>query len=207
MEELISLIQQGGFVMIPILFCSLLGVTIIIERFFALRTRRLIPGEMVKLIGDFSLEKKDAFLARCTQYRKNPLAVISKVIVQNSDLSHHEGVELLRATGRQETVSLDRGLFLLELIAAITPLLGLLGTVLGMIDIFDTISQIGVGQAEALSAGISKALITTVAGLTVAIPALAAHSLFSRKVDGIVAAMDRHVTLLHGKIYGIEVER
>ncbi|MEW6536507.1 MAG: MotA/TolQ/ExbB proton channel family protein [Candidatus Auribacterota bacterium] len=207
MESFITLIQKGGFIMIPILLCSLLTLTIILERMAMLRQSRLIPSELVKRIQSFSLEKKDSLIDYCAHHANIPLVTIVKTMVVNAGLPHQESVELIKATGRQQAKSLDKGLFMLELIAAVTPLMGLLGTVLGMIDVFDTIVKMGVGQAEHLSAGISKALITTVAGLIVAIPSLAAYSMLSRKVEGLVALMDRHVTDLHGKIYGIHIER
>ena len=134
------------------------------------------------------------------------MSSVVKKVVNNAHLPSDQTVELIKVTGRQATSGLDRGLFLLELIAAITPLMGLLGTVLGMIEVFDTIAQQGVGQAGALSAGISKALITTVAGLTVAIPTLAAFTLLARKAERLTEEIDRHVTFLFGKIYGIQID-
>ncbi|MCB1194996.1 MotA/TolQ/ExbB proton channel family protein [bacterium] len=205
MSSLFTMIEQGGFIMIPIMFCSILAVTVVIERIIALRKSKIIPQTLITHIDHFTVSNKGPILALCTKL-KTPFSIITKKLLTNDHLAHETAADLVKISGRQETKGLDRGLFLLELIAAITPLMGLLGTVLGMIEIFSTISQGGIGQAEALSGGISKALITTVAGLSVAIPTLAAYTLLSRKVEALTGEIDRQITTLYGKIYGINIE-
>lgn len=205
METFFKLIKDGGFTMIPIIFCSLLSLTIIIERALALRYGRIIPRKLVTLVAQFSKDQTSQIMEYCTKHITPFSSLVKKVIV-NSNLPNAEVVELIKVSGRQETKGLDRGLFLLELIAGIAPLLGLLGTVLGMLDIFKVISKVGIGQAQALSSGISKALITTIAGLIVAIPTLTAHSVLVRKVDGVIDEIDRLITNLYGKLYGIRIE-
>ena len=98
--------------------------------------------------------------------------------------------------GRQEIVHLERGLGLLETIAAIAPLLGLLGTVLGMIEVFDVVAQQGAGQAQELSGGISQALITTATGLSIGIPALVAYNYFVGKAERLVLDIEDHTDRL-----------
>ena len=205
MEALQTLIEQGGYIMYPILFCSLLSLTVILERLFALTRLRVAPTKLRTMVHTYTQEKSDALVEYCDRHN-NPMASIVKQVVNNAHLPSDQTAELIKVTGRQATSGLDRGLFLLELIAAITPLMGLLGTVLGMIEVFDTIAQQGVGQAGALSAGISKALITTVAGLTVAIPSLAAYTLLARKAERLTDEIDRHITVLFCKIYGILID-
>ena len=97
---------------------------------------------------------------------------------------------------------LDRGLIVLEIVAGISPLIGLLGTVLGMVTVFDAIAVQGLGNAQVLSEGISKALVTTVGGLCVAIPALAFHSIFSRRVESLAVEMHDLATGFLSKLYG-----
>ncbi|MCD6459902.1 MotA/TolQ/ExbB proton channel family protein [bacterium] len=172
MKFLLKLIMQGGYIMIPISLCSLIALTIVFERLVFLNKKKKVPLKLVKMIKNYSEEKVKHIIAFC-KHDKSPLSEIVKKIILNRHLPHSEVTEIIQVTGRQETECFDRGLFLLDLIAAITPLMGLLGTVLGMIQVFNTISHVGSGQAQALSAGISKALITTVAGLIVAIPSLA----------------------------------
>ncbi len=205
MDPFLSLMQKGGLTMVPILLCSLIALTIIIERLVTLRRSKVIPSRLLYMLQDFTKTNTKPILDYCNIH-KNPFSSIVKTLIMNSHLTNEETTELIKITGRQETDNLDRGLFMLELIANVAPLLGLLGTVLGMIDIFDIISHGNIGQAQALSAGIAKALITTVAGLVVGIPALAAYTLFTRKVDRIVAEMDKQITYLHSKIYDIRIQ-
>ncbi|MDX9702337.1 MAG: MotA/TolQ/ExbB proton channel family protein [Candidatus Auribacterota bacterium] len=205
MDALHTLIQKGGYIMYPILFCSLLSLTVILERLFSLTRFRVAPAKLRNMIQNYSSSDSDSLIAYCDKH-KNPMASVIRKLINNAHLSSDQTAELIKVTGRQETSGLDRGLFLLELIASITPLMGLLGTVLGMIEVFDTIAMQGVGQAGALSAGISKALITTVAGLSVAIPTLAAYTLLSRKAERLTDEIDRHTTVLFGKIYGIQTD-
>ncbi len=205
MEALQALIAKGGYIMYPILFCSLLSLTIVLERLFALTRFRVAPVKLRIMVQTYAPSKNDEIIEYCDKH-SNPMSSVVKKVINNAHLPSDQTVEMIKVTGRQATSGLDRGLFLLELIAAITPLMGLLGTVLGMIEVFDTIAQQGVGQAGALSAGISKALITTVAGLTVAIPTLAAFTLLSRKAERLTEEIDRHITLLFGKIYGIQID-
>ena len=205
MNFLIKLVIQGGYIMVPIMLCSLISLTIVLERLAFLKKTKKVPSKLVKMIKNYSEEKVRDIIDFCKK-DKSPLSEIVKKIILNRHLSHHEATEIIQVTGRQETECFDRGLFLLELISAITPLMGLLGTVLGMIQVFDTISKVGSGQADALSAGISKALITTVAGLIVAIPSLAFFTLLNRKAERLTAEIDRQVTYLHSKIYGIKMD-
>jgi biopolymer transport protein ExbB len=102
--------------------------------------------------------------------------------------------------GRQEVRLLQRGLVSLETVAAVAPLLGLLGTVLGMIKVFTVIETLGVGQAKALSGGISEALVTTATGLLIGIPALIAYNFFNHRAEAFVLDMEKYVILLLNKL-------
>ncbi|MCK5439649.1 MAG: MotA/TolQ/ExbB proton channel family protein, partial [Gemmatimonadetes bacterium] len=116
--------------------------------------------------------------------------------LDNKDGSRDEIRERVEHQGRQEIARLERGLGLLETIAAIAPLLGLLGTVLGMIEVFDVVSQQGAGQAQELSGGISQALITTATGLSIGIPALVAYNYFVGKAERLVLDIEDHTDRL-----------
>jgi len=115
-------------------------------------------------------------------------------------LSHEQIVDTMQAVGRREVERLERGLVALEVIAGISPLIGLLGTVLGMVAVFDAISVQGLGDAQVLSAGISKALVTTIAGLGVAIPTLAFHGYFTKRVESMAIEMQEIATNLSTKL-------
>jgi len=109
--------------------------------------------------------------------------------------------EILQVAEKQAANRMERGLVLLEIVAVISPLLGLLGTVIGMVQVFDVISQIGAGHAQALSSGISQALISTIAGLVVAIPALIAYSVYTRKVDNLLLEIEKAVGIFLLRLY------
>jgi len=108
----------------------------------------------------------------------------------------------MRTAGRTQVDRLERGLTVLEIVAAVSPLIGLLGTVLGMVAVFNAITAEGLGNPQILSAGISQALVTTVAGLTVAIPALAFHSLLTKRVDMYAVEMQDRATTFIFKMHG-----
>ncbi len=189
MNEAITLLMKGGWAMVPLAICSLLGVAIILERLVALRRHRSIPSAVVDMLAMFQGEETLEVATRICNDHASPFARIVKVLLGSRHLEHHQLIEVLHSNGRKEVERLERGLLVLEVIAGIAPLIGLLGTVLGMVSVFDAITAYGLGDAQVLSDGISKALITTVAGLSVAIPALAFHSYFSKRVDSIAIEM------------------
>lgn len=130
-----------------------------------------------------------------------PFARVIRTGLLNSGLPRAENVEMIQASARHEVGSLERGLLMLEIITGISPLLGLLGTVLGIFHVFNVIVERGVGEASILSGGISEALVTTIVGLFIAIPSLVAHSYFSKRVDELVLEIERHATILIHKLY------
>jgi biopolymer transport protein ExbB len=138
---------------------------------------------------------------------KGPFSNIIRRTISNTHLSREEKVLDIQATGRQEARALERMLVVLEIITAITPLLGLLGTVLGMSQVFDVISEVGLGQTKAFSGGIAQALRTTIIGLGVAIPSLIAYSSFDRKVDNLILEMEKHSMSLLNKIYTVDDDK
>ena len=183
MFETIGMLRQGGLIMLPLGLCSLTAVTIIIERLYALRRSAVIAGRVLRVMQQYGGEgTADAALAACRQ-TQSPFARVIEEVIRTRHIQHAQAVEAVHATGRTQVASLERGLTLLEIIASISPLLGLLGTVLGMVTVFNAITAQGIGDPQVLSDGISKALVTTVAGLIIAIPALAFHSWLSRRVD------------------------
>lgn len=190
---LLKIINDGGWTMIPLAACSLIAVAIIIERFFwGPRLSRTMPEalqqDVASLIGQ---NKFDEVLGLC-RASSAPLAKIIVTALRNAQRPRQELIEALELTGRQEAQSLLKGLGSLSTIAAISPLLGLLGTVFGMIQTFSVISQHGVGNANLLSAGISEALISTAAGLTIALPVVVFHRYFQHQTQKITFAMESY---------------
>lgn len=176
--------------MIPLAICSIAAVTIVIERLVALRRSRVLNVRLVDRVEQYrGQEPLDTVLHACV-VEGGPLARIIEEVARVRDQDAAHQIETLNAAGRREVGQMERGLIVLEIVANISPLIGLLGTVLGMVTVFDAITVQGLGNPQVLSGGISKALVTTVAGLCVAIPALAFHSYLSKQVQ--TYAIDMH---------------
>lgn len=193
---------QGGTTMFILLGCSILALTIIFERSWSLRRSVVIPEKDVNAV-EAAIRSEDVKQAmRICRDSPTAMGRILWVALENRGVSRPVLKEVLEEVGRQEVAHLDRFIGALGLIAAISPLLGLLGTVIGMIEVFQVISVEGVGKADVLAGGISKALNTTAAGLSVAIPALVAYRLFEARVDRFVIEIEQHalrfVELLKG---------
>ena len=183
---------KGGILMIPILACSVIGLAVFFERAWMLRASRNVPRELVRRVEDLYLrgQVEDA-LALCRRSR-TPVARILMAALRNAGLDREVVKEAVQEVGRREAAHLERYVGVLGTVANVAPLLGLLGTVSGMIKAFTVISVEGVGNPASLAGGISEALITTAAGLTVAIPAFVAYRYFLGKVDRIVLEMEQH---------------
>ncbi len=187
---MLELIGQGGILMLPILLCSVLALAITIERLINLSGSKVHPLELVsklkKLIGE---GKTTETLAICAN-SSIPMAKIVEAGILKRQRSREQVKEAIEHTGKQEASNLHKYLGVLATIASIAPLLGLLGTVTGMIKVFQVISQQGVGNPSALAGGISEALVTTAAGLVVAIPTLVAHNYFFKKANRLIMEME-----------------
>ncbi len=193
--------------MVPLAVCSLAALTIIIERSFALRRFVVIDPHITRLMDQYEGEgHADAAILACRR-SNGPFARIIEEVLRARRLDHSQVLETMHSTGRSQLGTLERGLTILEIVAGISPLIGLLGTVLGMVTVFDAITIEGIGNPQVLSDGISKALITTVAGLVVAIPALAMHSWFSRRVEDLAAEMQDRATGFIFKLHALETRR
>jgi len=176
--------------MLPIILCSIVSMAIVVERFWTLRRDKILPPELVPQVWQLAKEKEidDVTLRRIKL--NSPLGAVLGAGLINK----HHGREMMKSsieeTGRQVVHQLERFLNPLGTIASIAPLLGLLGTVVGMIKVFAAIMIHGVGDPGILAGGISEALLTTAAGLTVAIPSLIFHRYFERLVDEYVLNME-----------------
>jgi biopolymer transport protein ExbB len=194
MEEMAATIAKGGWMMAPIGLCSLVALAIIIERLAALRRRRVIDPALADMVHEFDATDDPAQAGETCRRTPGAFSRIIEETIKARRLDRTQIVETMHAAGRTQIVALERGLTILEIVAGISPLLGLMGTVLGMIAVFDAITTAGLGDPQVLSRGISEALITTVAGLAVAIPSLAFHSLLAKRVDDYAAEMQERAT-------------
>ncbi len=197
-------LMGGGPIMVPILVCSVVALAVVLERMVSLRRSRIMRPELIEVIEAIRGPEDIQIIYNRCNVITGPFSNIIKRTISNTHLSREEKVLDIQATGRQEARALERMLVVLEIITAITPLLGLLGTVLGMSQVFDVISEVGLGQTKAFSGGIAQALRTTIVGLGVAIPSLIAYSSFDRKVDNLILEMEKYSMSLLNKIYSVE---
>jgi biopolymer transport protein ExbB len=193
---LLETIEAGGWVMLPIIACSVVATAIVLERSWALRRRRIMPDNLVS--GIWQLHRTGKLTEQRIQEIRDtsPLGRMLTAGVVNRFHAREVMKEAIGDVGRQVVAGLERYLNTLGTIASVSPLLGLLGTVLGMMDIFAVINDAGVGHAGLLAGGIAKALITTAAGLMVAIPALMFHRFFNSKVNKLAIAMEEQALRL-----------
>ena len=198
-----EMVQAGGWLMLPILLCSVIALAIVGERFWSLQQKRINPATLVSQVWQWY--KSDNLTDQNIEAlaKTSPLGRVLAAGLVNRHHPREIMKESIEDTGRQVVVELERYLNTLGTIASITPLLGLLGTVIGMIKVFTAITSSGVGNPAVLAGGISEALITTAAGLSVAIPALIFHRYLSGKVDRIVMRMEEQalkmVEVMHGQ--------
>ncbi len=201
---MIEFFQKGGIMMYPLALCSTFALAVFLERLWNLRRKKvLIPeviavAEQVNKPADYSLAK-----SVCQKF-DGPMPRVLIACIDNRDLPSDELRLTIEDEGRQQVRSLKRGLGVLETIAGIAPLLGLLGTVLGMINVFNVIEEMGVGQAKALSGGISEALITTAVGLFIGIPTLIAYNYINSRSDNLILDIEKHTLQLLNKIIRIK---
>lgn len=200
MSDAISYLARGGVVMIPLVFCSVLGLAIVIEKTFGLRRNKVLIPEIISVIESISSEKDIQLATSICEKNSGPLANIILTSLHNQSLPMDEIKELTEDQGRQEVRTLERGLPTLQTLAGISPLLGLLGTVIGMIKVFNVISTQGAGQASLLAGGISEALITTATGLVIGIPVLVAFDYYTNQAEKYVLDIEKYSTFLLQKI-------
>ncbi|MDW7679745.1 MAG: MotA/TolQ/ExbB proton channel family protein [bacterium] len=200
MNDVWLVFQSGGIIMVPLMICSIIVLAITIERSLVLRKKKVLIPEIINVIETIDKPEDIRLAISICNKNKGAFANIIQLGLQNKDLSKTELKELITDQGRQEVRSLQKGLVVLETIAGIAPLLGLLGTVIGMIKVFTAISEQGLGQTQALSGGISEALITTVVGLSIGIPSLVVNNYFTDKSENLIMDIEKFTAKLLRKL-------
>lgn len=187
--------------MLPLILCSVVAAAIMIERLWILRRRRVLPEDLTVRVWEWAHNRSlnDEHLRALSE--SSPLGVILAAGLTNRHRSRDIMKEVIEDTGRQVVHELERYLNTLGTIAAITPLLGLLGTVIGMVKVFTAITTHGVGNPAVLAGGISEALLTTAAGLSIAIPALMGYRYLRGRVDSLVVQMEKEAMKLVDTIH------
>jgi biopolymer transport protein ExbB len=197
-----ELIKPGGVIMIPIVLCSVLALAIIIERFWTLRITKIAPKKTSNEVWHWIKNKELSSKKLRALKESSPLGRIMAVGLANAKHGREVMKESIEQEASQIVHDMERFLTALGTVSVITPLLGLLGTVIGMIKVFAAIQLEGTGNAAVLAGGISEALLTTAAGLAVAIPALIFHRYFLRRVDEIVINMEQEAIRLIEVVHG-----
>lgn len=193
---MLEIIVAGGWLMVPIILCSILALAIVVERFWALRDARVVPRNLVSQVWRWCQASELGQQQIMALRGGSPLGRVLAAGLLNMQHSREVMKESLEEAGRQVVLELEKYLNTLGTIASISPLLGLLGTVFGMIKVFTAITIQGTGNPGVLAGGISEALITTAAGLTVAIPSLMFYRYFRGKVDALTLRMEEEALKL-----------
>ncbi len=198
---MLEIVKSGGWLMLPIIICSVVSVAIILERIWTLQPGRVLPKNLTRKVWAWvSKNQLDPEHIKSLQ-DGSPLGEILAAGLTNRNNDRDIIKESIEDAGRQVVHDLERYLNSLGTIAAVSPLLGLLGTVIGMVKVFAAITAHGVGDPTVLAGGISEALITTAAGLSVAIPSLIGYRYLRGTVDALVIQMEKEaVTLVEALI-------
>jgi biopolymer transport protein ExbB len=189
--------------MVLLLICSFVALTVMLLRSFALRRRAVIPALIEKEINKIRPGDEPEHLRHLIQDDNSPLSRIVEVAVRPYNATKQETLEVVQSRARQEVVRLESGLFILEIVVGIAPLLGLLGAVAGLVRVFGNIGSgaMSTSDLKGIASGIGEALSTTIVGLSIAIPSLVAYSYFSRRVERLAVEMESLLTDLVEKIF------
>ncbi len=193
MSELLQnseFMSQGGIIVAVILLASLLAAAVFLARLMVLRSAVVAPARLSTQVRDLVVREEFSQALTLCRMEPSPLARLYLAGLRTRTRAREVTKERMLEVGRHEAVVLGRGLSVLDVVAVISPLLGLLGTVWGMIAVFRAIEVHGVGNAGALAGGIETALYTTFAGLLVAIPVRVAHSFLQSRVDALIMHME-----------------
>lgn len=195
-EFMIEIVKSGGLLMAPIILCAIIAMGIILERYWTLKPSKVIPEDLTSKVWGWV--EKDALDQQQIQtlHQGSSLGQILAAGLINRDRDRVIMKDSIEDTGRHVVHEMERYLDTLGTIAAVSPLLGLLGTVIGMVKVFTAITTHGVGNPTVLAGGIAEALITTAAGLTVAIPALIGFRYFRNRIDTLVVDMEKEAIKL-----------
>jgi biopolymer transport protein ExbB len=195
-----DLIEKSGPVFYALAFCSLIATAVIIERLIALRRSRVLPRQIIDLVEAVQPGKDLSLpLEIC---RRNP-GVFSDVMragLENADQEWEVMRDAVIDAGRSETPAIERNLFWLQTVAQASPLLGLLGTVFGMIRMFSSVSLQGLGDPQVLSHGISEAMLATAEGLCIGIPALVAYNYLTSRSEQLIAEIETYAGRLVSRL-------
>jgi biopolymer transport protein ExbB len=202
-DNTLDFFVKGGVFMGVLLACSFVALIVILLRLVALRRGAVIPPLIEKEINKMKPGDEPEHLRHLIQDDSAALSRIVEVAVRPHKSTKQETLEVVQSRARQEIVRLESGLFILEIVVGIAPLLGLLGAVAGLVRVFGNIGSgaMSTSDLKGIASGIGQAFSTTIVGLAIAIPALVAYSYFSRRVERLAVEMEALMTDLVEKIF------
>ncbi len=203
---MIEFIESGGPFMWLLLAASVLSLTVAIERAVALRWRRVIPDGVEAAVSAFRGDEGLPTLKRVCREIRSPASRLVLLVLERSHWPRAETVDALQTRARKEVAGLERGLVIIEVIVGAAPLLGLVGTLHGLITLFGNFGEASLGNSAALAKGISIALNTTLTGLLIAIPSLIVWSYFTKKVETLTIEMEALADTLLQRLYAPPVQ-
>ncbi len=189
--------------MVPLLLCSIISIAIIFERIISLRVSSVLKPELVRAIHELNYGGKTTLIEQLSAEEETALSRLVRACLMYTSWPKEENSDAVQAYARREIIRLERGLVFLEVVSGLGTLLGLLGTILGLIRIFSAAGNAAdlSAQGTQIAAGIAEAMFCTVAGIIVAIPALIAHSLFARHIEALTIDLETLCSELLGKLY------
>jgi biopolymer transport protein ExbB len=187
---MLDFLKAGGPVMFLLALTSVAGLTFIIERGFALRWRRVVPSEVEHAVEHCNSTKDASLVLNACKMNPAPISRLLLLANDHLDWPKTENIDSVETAARHEVIQLERGIVVLEIIVGIAPLMGLVGTLHGLITLFASLGAVGISDNAALAKGISIALNTTLMGLIVAIPSLIAWSYYNKKVETLAVEME-----------------
>lgn len=191
-DAVIDLIVKGGIFMYPIIFCSIVALAVFLERLWVLRRKHIIPEEFITSVKELLQKQKISEAIFLCQSDSSSIAKIFLAGLRSAQKGMWLVKEAIEERGHREAVILEKNVGILSTIANLTPLLGLLGTVSGMIKTFNAISVHGIGNPAPLAGGIAEALITTATGLCIAIPTLVCYRFLRDKASSLIFEMEEN---------------
>lgn len=201
LQGAVEFFVRGGFFMMLLLLLSVGAGTVILLRLLALRENKIIPWELEEAVDSVQPGDSLETLMRLVKQHPSPLGRIISVCLQHRNWPRQENIEAVQVRARHEVVRMESGLAVLEVTTGVAPLLGLLGTLSGLVSVFANLGGGATGDPIAVARGISEALNTTIVGLAVAAPSLVAHNYFQRRIETMAVTMEGLVADLLAKCY------
>jgi biopolymer transport protein ExbB len=197
-QAIVGFFAQGGLFMVPLILLSVLATTVMLLRGIALRESAVMPATIAEEVRRLQPGDELTPLTRLLREQASPLARILHTLIRHLSWPRNDNAEAVQTQARHETARLESGLVILEITTGVGPLIGLLGTLSGLVGMF---ANVGSGDPMLIARGISEALNTTIVGLSVAVPSLVAHNYFMRKIEVMAVEMEAIAAELIGKCY------